>query len=66
MNQLTQKLIALHLRLVRSEDGVAVMEYGLLVALISVLMLVGLKAIGISLQSALEYVGGLLSTAAGS
>jgi len=66
MNKLIHKAIAFHLRLVRAESGVAVTEYGLLVALISVGMLVALKALGVSMQSFFTYISDTLTALAGS
>ena len=48
-------------RLLKSRDGVAIMEYGLLVALISLIMIVALKTIGISLSEFLNYIAETMS-----
>jgi Flp pilus assembly pilin Flp len=55
--------IRLSLRLFKSRDGVAVMEYGLLVALISLVLIVALKTLGISLSGFMNYVAELMSDA---
>ena len=48
-------------RLLKSRDGVAIMEYGLLVALISLIMIVALKTLGISLSGFLNYIAETMS-----
>ncbi len=48
--------VRLSIRLFKSRDGVAVIEYGLLVALLSLIIIVGLKALGISLSAFLNYI----------
>ena len=48
--------VRLSIRLFKSRDGVAVLEYGLLVALISLIIIIGLRALGISLSGFLNYI----------
>ncbi len=48
--------VRLSIRLFKSRDGVAVIEYGLLVALLSLIIIIGLKALGISLSAFLNYI----------
>ena len=48
-------------RLLKSRDGVAIMEYGLLAALISLVLIVALKTLGISLSGFLNYIAEMMS-----
>ncbi len=48
--------VRLSIRLFKSRDGAAVIEYGLLVALLSLIMIIGLKALGISLSGFMNYI----------
>ena len=48
-------------RLLKSRDGVAIMEYGLLAALISLVLIVALKTLGISLSEFLNYIAETMS-----
>ena len=50
---------------IKEEDGVTAIEYGLIAALISVVIIVALKATGTGLQSIFTKISGELTTAAG-
>jgi len=52
-------------RLVREEEGVAAIEYGLLAGLIAVGIIVGATALGGDLNTLFTNIGTKLSTAAG-
>lgn len=50
-------------RLVREEDGVTAIEYGLIAALIAVVIIAAVTAIGTSLEDVFEFVAGALERA---
>jgi pilus assembly protein Flp/PilA len=49
-------------RFVRDESGATAIEYGLIAALISVVIIAAVTALGTSLQAVFSYVGGKLTT----
>lgn len=44
----------------RSDSGVTALEYGLIAALIAVVIIAGVTLVGTSLQSTFNYIGGKL------
>jgi pilus assembly protein Flp/PilA len=52
-------------RLVRDEEGVTAIEYGLIAALIAVVLIVGATALGANLNAMYDYIAGKVSTAMG-
>jgi pilus assembly protein Flp/PilA len=50
-------------RFMKEEDGATAVEYGLMVALIAVVIIVAVKAIGTNLNTVFTNVGGQLTTA---
>ncbi|MCH7805567.1 MAG: Flp family type IVb pilin [Proteobacteria bacterium] len=53
--------VGFSIRLLKSRGGVAIMEYGLLAALISLVLIVALKTLGISLSEFLNYIAETMS-----
>ncbi|WP_019448714.1 Flp family type IVb pilin [Cupriavidus sp. BIS7] len=53
MQRLTQNLT----RFVRDEDGVTAIEYGLIAALIAVVIIATVKIVGQNLSSVFSYIG---------
>jgi pilus assembly protein Flp/PilA len=51
-------------RFVREEEGVTMVEYGLLAALIAVVCVVAIKTIGIELDKVFDKIGTCLATPA--
>lgn len=47
------------------EEGVTMVEYGLIAALISIVVLIALTGVGVGVRTAFERVCGALSTALG-
>lgn len=58
-----QKTLDLIRAFARDEDGVTAIEYGLLAALISVMIIAGATTAGTQLASIFNYIGNSLSTA---
>ncbi len=54
MQRLTQNLK----RFVRDEDGVTAMEYGLIAALIAVVIIASVQLVGQSLSNTFNYIAG--------
>lgn len=51
-------------RFVREEEGVSMVEYGLLAALIAVVCIAAIKVIGVELDKVFDTIGTCLSTLA--
>ena len=49
-------------RFMREEEGATAVEYGLMVALIAVVIIVAVRAIGVNLNTVFTNVGGALTT----
>ena len=49
-------------KLIKNEEGVTAIEYGLIAALIAVVIIAALTTTGTSLQSIFTYVSGKLTT----
>lgn len=60
-----QKTLNLIRAFVREEDGVTAIEYGLLAALIAVMIIGGATIIGNNLSTVFNYIGGKLTLPAG-
>jgi len=50
-------------RFMREEDGVTAIEYGLIAALIAVVIIASVTLVGNNLKAVFNYIGGQLSTA---
>lgn len=50
---------------IREEDGVTAIEYGLIAALIAVVIIVAVKTVGTELSKTFTHIGTTLSTANG-
>jgi pilus assembly protein Flp/PilA len=55
-----RKMIEISRRLQSNEEGAAMVEYGLLVALIALVAIVGITAIGTDLNTLFTRIGGVL------
>ncbi|HEX3368662.1 MAG TPA: Flp family type IVb pilin [Candidatus Cybelea sp.] len=53
-------MVSTFMNMIRDEEGATMVEYGLLVALIAVVALVGVKAVGSNLSSLYSSVAGSL------
>lgn len=53
------------LRFFREEEGVTAIEYGLLAALIAVVIIVGASLLGTNLNSLFNAIGGLIGVKSG-
>jgi pilus assembly protein Flp/PilA len=60
-----QKTLDLIRAFAREEDGVTAIEYGLLAALIAVVIIAGATAVGTGLNATFTAIGTKLSTVAG-
>ncbi|MDT4867300.1 Flp/Fap pilin component [compost metagenome] len=49
---------------IRDEDGVTAIEYGLIAALIAVVIIVSVQTVGNKLNAIFNYIGGKLNTPA--
>ena len=49
------------LRIIRNEDGAALVEYGLLVGLLAVVCLVAVRTIGTEVSTALSHIASALA-----
>ena len=58
MSSIGQGVARLAARMVRDDDGVTAIEYGLLAALIAVICIVAFQATGTSLRALYEYWSG--------
>ena len=47
----------------KDEDGVTAIEYGLIAALIAVVIITAVTLVGTSLENTFNYIGGQVSTA---
>lgn len=57
MQRLTQNLT----RFVRDDDGVTAIEYGLIAALIAVVIIATVKTVGTNLSNVFSYIGAQLA-----
>ena len=48
---------------IRDEEGVTAIEYGLIAALIAVMIIFGARAVGVQLDAIFNYIAGELATA---
>lgn len=48
---------------IREEEGVTAIEYGLIAALIAVMIIVGARAVGVQLDAIFNYIATQLATA---
>ena len=53
-------------RLRRDEDGQGLVEYALIIALVSVFLIVALRALGLDIDEVFDRIGGALGTAGSS
>ena len=53
-------MVSTFTKMIRDEEGATMVEYGLLVALIAIVALVGVRAVGTSLSSLYSNVAGSL------
>lgn len=51
------------MRFLKDEDGVTAIEYGLIAALIAVVIITAVTLVGNSLENTFNYIGGQVSTA---
>ena len=58
MSNFSKGIARLAVRMVRDDDGVTAIEYGLLAALIAVACIVAFQATGVSLRAVYEYWSG--------
>lgn len=49
-------------KFMQQEDGVTAIEYGLIAALIAVVIIASVTTIGTNLKAVFEYIGGKLTT----
>jgi pilus assembly protein Flp/PilA len=57
------KLVQLYKNFAREEDGVTAIEYGLIAALIAVVIIAAVTLVGENLRSVFNYIGGELTVA---
>jgi pilus assembly protein Flp/PilA len=58
-----EKALQLAKQFVRDEEGVTAIEYGLIAALIAVVIIVGITAVGTNLNAIFTYIAGKLAGA---
>jgi pilus assembly protein Flp/PilA len=56
------KAMQLAKQFARDEEGVTAIEYGLIAALIAVVIIVGVTAVGVNLNLLFSYISGKLAT----
>ena len=56
-----EKLVLATRRFLRDEEGVTAIEYGLIAALIAVVIIVGAGAVGTNLNAMFNYIAGCLT-----
>ena len=65
MNKLSEKILRLYLKLRYSEKGATAVEYGLMVALIAVVIILAVTALGTRLSALFYEISAALGGAAG-
>jgi pilus assembly protein Flp/PilA len=58
------KIVLATRRFLRDEEGVTAIEYGLIAALIAVVIIVGARAVGVNLNAMFSYIAGCLDASA--